>query len=49
MTGAGADAERGDEVGARPHKWEYPHPLAGESGAHDRSPGDTTPGIYRLG
>lgn len=22
MTGAGADAERGDEVGARPHKWE---------------------------
>lgn len=39
----------GDEVGARPHKWEVPHPLAGESGAHDRSPGDTTPGIYRLG
>lgn len=28
MTGAGADAERGDEVGARPHKWEVP-PSAG--------------------
>ncbi len=34
---------------ARPHKWEVPHPLAGESGVPDRSPGDTTPGIYRLG
>lgn len=49
MTGAGADAERGDEVGARPHKWEVPPSAGGESGAHDRSPGDTTPGIYRLG
>lgn len=28
MTGAGADAERGDEVGARTHKWEVP-PSAG--------------------
>ena len=25
-----------DDVGVRPHKWEVPHPLAGErSGAYD--------------
>ena len=27
---AGDDAERSDEVGARPHKWEVPPPACGE-------------------
>jgi hypothetical protein len=26
---AGDDAERSDEVGARPHKWEVPPPACG--------------------
>ena len=29
MAGAGDDAERSDEVGARPHKWEVPPPACG--------------------
>jgi hypothetical protein len=36
---AGDDAERSDEVGARPlaaARLGVPHPLAGESGAHER-------------
>jgi hypothetical protein len=29
MTRAGDDAERSDEVGVRPHKWEVPPPACG--------------------
>ncbi len=29
MTTAADDAERSDEVGARPHKWEVPPPACG--------------------
>jgi hypothetical protein len=38
MTRASDDAERSDEVGARPlaaGRLGVPHPLAGECGAHD--------------
>jgi hypothetical protein len=30
MIPAGDDAERSDEVGARPHKWEVPPPASDE-------------------